>query len=127
METRIGKVSFINETEKLKPTFYKKVIGLEVQGYQPQILPIEFINDRIKQADQLKVGDDVRVHFIIGASQWENREGKTNHSVYLRAQKVEVFGRHKTESAMSETGTAKDETAGTTTPQTPMDELFKNI
>lgn len=88
MYTLIGRVSFILDAEQKTETFAKRIVGImQDGGYKP--IPFEFINDKIKLVDEIKEGNDVRLHFNLHGSDWTNRDGKKNHTASLRPYKVE--------------------------------------
>ena len=121
-----GRVVLIKDKEQLTPTFAKRVVVVIQEGnHQPQYLALEFINDRIKMVDAIKINDDLRVEFTLNGSKWSTRDGKDNYTTSIRPWKVERLTTAKPGDALKEV--LGNEQNATTAPQTTVDDFPANF
>lgn len=76
-----GKVFEIGETKMLSETFQKRDLIVEYaeNPTYPEYVKVEFINDKCDLADDLKVGDEVDVHFNLRGRAWTDKTGKVSY------------------------------------------------
>ena len=71
-----GKIKLIGETLTFgKTEFKKRECRITTNDQYPQILPIEFVQDKCELLDKYKVGDDVTISINLRGSEWTNPAG----------------------------------------------------
>lgn len=129
MNTLIGKVAFISAKEQLTESFAKILVGITVEGnYQSQVIPFEFVNDKMKIVDTIKINDEVRLHYSLNGSKWTNKAGKTNYSASLRGQRIDILTIPTPGDAFTNlTNDLKDQTSSSETQKSPIADLYNNM
>ena len=71
-----GKLKQIDETKTFGTSeFRKRECRVTTNEQYPQILPIEFVQDKCDLLDKYKVGDDVTISINLRGSEWTNPQG----------------------------------------------------
>lgn len=90
-----GKVTKIFDTQTFQSGFKKREVIVTTQEQYPQPLSIEFLQDKTELADQLNVGDDVKVSINLRGREWTSPDGVVkyfNSIVGWRVEKVAAEG-----------------------------------
>lgn len=70
-----GKVTKIFDTQTFSSGFKKREVIVTTQEQYPQPLSIEFLQDKTDLADQINVGDDVKVSINLRGREWTSPDG----------------------------------------------------
>ncbi len=103
-----GKVKLLFDTQEFASGFKKREFVVTTQEQYPQDVKFEAIKERIDMIDQLKVGDEVTVHFNIRGNEYQGK-----YFVNLQAWRIEKGAGTPASAAPSAAGTA-------TPPAAPM-------
>ena len=69
-----GKVKVVNATEEVgSKGFKKRLLVVETTETYPQLIPIEFVQDKCSLLDGVQVGQDVTVHINLRGSEYNGR------------------------------------------------------
>jgi formylmethanofuran dehydrogenase subunit A len=69
-----GLVKVVNATEEVGAKgFKKRLVVVETQETYPQLIPIEFVQDKCSLLDGLQIGQDVTVHINLRGSEYNGR------------------------------------------------------
>lgn len=88
-----GKVTKIFDTQTFSSGFKKREVIVTTQEQYPQPLSIEFLQDKTDLADQINVGDDVKVSINLRGREWTSPDGVVkyfNSIVGWRVEKLEA-------------------------------------
>ena len=86
-----GKVVHIGELNQITEKFAKRDLVVEVaeNPQYPETIKFEMNNERAEVLDNLKVGQDVTVHFNLRGRPWTNKQGETVYFNTLEAWRVQ--------------------------------------
>jgi len=68
-----GKIKLILDTMKFESGFVKREFVITTNDLYPQDVKFEIYKDKCVVLDQFQEGDDIKVHFNIRGSCWQNR------------------------------------------------------
>ena len=71
----IGKVIEIFDVKRITEKFSKRSVVIETDDQYPQVLEVEFGNDRMKLVDKLSVGRTVAISINIRGRKWSGPNG----------------------------------------------------
>jgi len=85
-----GKVYAVGETIQVSERFSKREIVLELvdNPKYPQVVAFEATNDRCKDLDEYKIGDEVRIEFSLRGREWRSPKGEMRYFNTLSIWKV---------------------------------------
>ena len=85
-----GTILNIMDQEVVNEKFTKREFVIEEAGnpQYPEILKMEFVNDRIAILDKYKVNDAVKVSVNVKGRRWADPEGKYKYFTTLQAWKM---------------------------------------
>jgi len=85
-----GKIEVI-QSEEVNGTFKKRslILKTELESQYPQLVNIEFQQDKTALLDSLAIGDDVKVSINIAGRKWTNPEGKELYFNTIKGWKVD--------------------------------------
>ena len=86
-----GKLHVIMETKQVSERFTKREIVVEVTDNPkyPQFVQFQLTGDRCSLADDLRVGDSVRIEFSLRGREWRSPQGETKYFNSLDIWKIE--------------------------------------
>lgn len=86
----IGKVKLINETQTFGSNgFRKRELVVTTDEQYPQMIMIEFIQDKCDILNTYKVGQDVKVSINIRGREWINPEGEAKYFNSIQGWRIE--------------------------------------
>lgn len=86
----IGKVKLINETQTFGSNgFRKRDLVVTTDEQYPQMILIEFIQDKCDALNSYKVGQDVKVSINIRGREWINPEGEAKYFNSIQGWRIE--------------------------------------
>jgi len=83
-----GKVA-VNEEDKSKASFRKRELVITTEEQYPQIIMIEFIQDKCDLLNSINVGENVKVSINLGGREWVNPQGETKYFNSIKGWRVE--------------------------------------
>lgn len=106
-----GNIKSIDDTEEFGTSGFKKrfCVITTIDQY-PQIVQIQFVQDKVSLLDSYKVGDSVEVHFNVRGREWTNPKGEVKYFTDIEGWKV----------------TGPSESVGNTTPDIPASAPLSN-
>jgi hypothetical protein len=98
-----GTLITIKETQQVSERFRKRefVVKTEEESPYPQLIPLQFTQDRCDNLDSYKQGEKVKVEFYIKGREWTSPQGEVKHFLSLDAWSIEKMGSAMSESASS--------------------------
>lgn len=87
-----GIIKSIGETNVVSEKFKKREFVLETEGHTqyPQLIPLEFQQEKAGLLDKYQVGQEVSVDFNLKGRQWTNTQGEVKTFLTLQAWKIEA-------------------------------------
>ena len=87
-----GKLHVIQETKQVSERFSKREIVVEINDNPkyPQFVAFQLTGDRCSLADELHVGDQVRIEFSLRGREWRSPQGETKYFNSLDIWKIEL-------------------------------------
>jgi len=86
----IGKIKLINETQTFGSNgFRKREIVVTTDEQYPQMILIEFIQDKCDILNNFQVGQDVKVSINIRGREWINPEGQARYFNSIQGWRIE--------------------------------------
>lgn len=92
-----GKVVSLGEVEIISDKFSKKIVAIETKEDYPQTIGIDFVNDKIKLAENLSLGDEITISVNIRGREWKGK-----YFISLNGWRVEVGSGEKSTPAPKE-------------------------
>ena len=84
------KLKQIHETKTFGTSeFRKRECRVTTNEQYPQILPIEFVQDKCDLLDSYKVGDDVKISINLRGSEWTNPQGEVKCFPNIQGWRIE--------------------------------------
>jgi hypothetical protein len=86
-----GKIKLINETQTFGASgFRKRELVVTTNEQYPQMLLIEFIQDKCDLLNSYKVGQDVKVSINLRGREWINPEGVAKYFNSIQGWRIEA-------------------------------------
>ncbi|WP_196895270.1 DUF3127 domain-containing protein [Aureivirga marina] len=87
-----GKIKIINETQTFGANgFRKRELVLTTDEQYPQMLLIEFIQDKCDALNNFQVGQDVKIYINLKGREWINPEGHAKYFNSIQGWKIETL------------------------------------
>jgi len=85
-----GKIKLINETQTIgEKGFKKRDVVLTTDEQYPQMILIEFVQDKCELLDAFKVDDAVKININIKGREWINPEGVAKYFNAIQGWRIE--------------------------------------
>ena len=85
-----GKIKMIDETKTYGNNgFRKRELVITTEEQYPQVIMIEFIQDKTDLLNNYKVGQDVKVSINVRGREWVNPQGETKYFNSIQGWRVE--------------------------------------
>ena len=86
-----GSIKSIGQTESFgKSDFKKRELVLTTAEQYPQVILIEFVQDKCLILDKYKVGQEVTIGINIRGREWTNPQGETKYFNSLQGWKIDA-------------------------------------
>ncbi len=86
-----GKIKLINDTQTFGASgFRKRELVLTTDEQYPQMLMIEFVQDKVDILDNYKVGQDVTISINLRGREWINPEGVAKYFNSITGWRIEA-------------------------------------
>ena len=89
-----GTLIIIKDTQQVSDRFKKRefVVKTDEESPFPQLIPLQFTQDRCDNLDAFKQGDNVKVDFYIKGREWTSPQGEVKHFLSLDAWSIDELG-----------------------------------
>lgn len=85
-----GKIKMIDETKTFGTNgFRKRELVITTEEQYPQVIMIEFVQDKTDLLNAFKVGQDVKVSINVRGREWVNPQGETKYFNSIQGWRVE--------------------------------------
>lgn len=85
-----GKIKLIDETKTYGNNgFRKRELVITTEEQYPQVIMIEFVQDKTDLLNAFKVGQDVKVSINVRGREWVNPQGETKYFNSIQGWRVE--------------------------------------
>ena len=85
-----GKIKLINETQTFgEKGFRKREMVITTSEQYPQMLMIEFVQDKCDLLDNYSVGQDVKISINLRGREWINPEGDAKYFNSIQGWRIE--------------------------------------
>lgn len=112
-----GKIKVIGETQTFGANgFRKRELVLETNEQYPQLILIEFVQDRCDVLNSYKVGQNVKIGINIRGRSWVNPEGETKYFNSIQGWRIAVEGSAVPEQPQTQTAEELDPEANQDLP-----------
>ncbi|MFY9243020.1 MAG: DUF3127 domain-containing protein [Polaribacter sp.] len=89
----IGKVKLIGEVQKFGSNgFRKRELVVTTDEQYPQMIMIEFVQDKCDLLNSYKVGQDVKVSINLRGREWINPQGEAKYFNSVQGWRIENLG-----------------------------------
>ena len=87
-----GKVVLIEPTHQISDNFQKRNIVIEyaTNPEYPEVISLEFVQDRTELLDNYEVGQEVTVWFDVTGRKWEAPDGTTKYFNTLKGWRIQL-------------------------------------
>lgn len=98
-----GTIHHIGETQTFgSKGFRKRDCVIKTQEQYPQLIPVEFVQDKCELLDPYQPGDGVKVNINMRGREWTSPQGETKYFLSLQAWRIDDFGASESASAQSQ-------------------------
>jgi hypothetical protein len=87
-----GKVIVVNDTTVISEKFSLRKFVVEMEGQYPQLIEMQFTQDKCSLLDLISVGMIVDVSINLRGKSWVNAQGETKYFNTLEAWRLERIG-----------------------------------
>lgn len=88
-----GTIKVVGQTQQVSEKFSKRELVVTEQGGQyPQLIPIEFKQDKTGLLDGYNAGEEVTVSCYINGREWTGKDGVTKYFLSLAGNRIERSG-----------------------------------
>ena len=75
-----GKVKHVSKTETVGNSgFQKRLIAIETSEKYPQVIGVEFVQDKTTLLDNINIDDDVTIGINLRGREWQSPQGETKY------------------------------------------------
>ena len=85
-----GKIKLINDTQTFGSGFRKREVVITTDEQYPQMLMIEFVQDKVDILEAYKVGQDVTISINLRGREWINPEGVAKYFNSITGWRIEA-------------------------------------
>ncbi len=98
-----GTLIVLKDTHVLSDRFKKRefVVKTDEESSYPQLIPLQFTQDRCSNLDSYNSGDKVKVEFYVKGREWTSPQGEVKHFLSLDAWSISKSGSGMSESPVS--------------------------
>jgi len=95
-----GKIKVLNETQTFGSNgFRKREVVVTTEEQYPQMIMVEFIQDKCDLLDSFKIGDDVKININLRGREWINPEGVAKYFNSIQGWRIEKVAANATGTA----------------------------
>ena len=89
MSNVIGKIKVLNETQVVSASFKKRELVVTTDEQYPQMIMIEFAQDKCDLLNGYKVGDSVDVSVNLRGREWINPQGEAKYFNQIQGWRIQ--------------------------------------
>ncbi|HRH36786.1 MAG TPA: DUF3127 domain-containing protein [Flavobacteriales bacterium] len=94
--TITGTIKVVGQTQQVSEKFSKRELVITEQGGQyPQMVPVEFKQDKTGLLDGFNPGEEVTVTCYINGREWTGKDGVTKYFLSLAGNRIERAGNNR--------------------------------
>lgn len=109
----VGKVKVLGETATFGSSgFRKRELVITTDEQYPQMILIEFVQDKCDLLNALAIGQNIKVGIILRGREWVNPEGVAKYFNAIQGWRIEAVDRSIQEHPTDEVQISPDEVAG---------------
>ena len=91
--TITGSIKVVGKTQQVSEKFSKRELVInEPSGQYPQLIPIEFKQDKTGLLDGFNPGEEVSVQCYVNGREWTGKDGVTKYFLSLAGNRIERAG-----------------------------------
>lgn len=83
--TITGRLHLVKPTQAVSEKFSKREFVVETTEQYPQLIPIEFQQDKCGLLDKFRLGDEVEVGYNLKGRKWRSPQGEDKYFLTLQA------------------------------------------
>ncbi len=84
-----GKIKVINAEQQVSASFKKRELVISTEEQYPQVVMIEFVQDKTDLLNNFQPGEMVKVSINIGGREWVNPQGETKYFNSIKGWRIE--------------------------------------
>lgn len=88
--TATGRIAVLKPTQVVSDKFSKREFVIETEGQYPQLIPMEFQQDKCSMLDGFKVGQSVTVGCNVKGRKWTSPQGEDKYFITLHAWTIQA-------------------------------------
>jgi hypothetical protein len=97
-----GKAHYISATQQVNTSFQKRELVVATDEQYPQLISINFVQDKCDLLNSYKVGEQVKVSINLRGREWVNPAGETKYFNDIQGWRIEkVSGKSENKPAKS--------------------------
>lgn len=86
-----GKIKVINETKTYGDSgFRKREMVVTTDEQYPQMIMVEFVQDKVDLLNNFQIGQDVKVHINLRGREWINPEGNAVYFNTIQGWRIDL-------------------------------------
>lgn len=90
-----GTIKMIGATKKVSEKFTKRDLRITTDGDYPQVIEVQFTQDKCAILDKFKVGEQVSISINIRGREWPNpKDGELKCFNTIEGWKIDYAGKH---------------------------------
>ena len=87
-----GRIKVINAEQQVSATFKKRELVVSTDEQYPQVIMIEFVQDKCDLLNNYNPGEEVKVSINLRGREWVNPQGETKYFNSLQGWRIEKVG-----------------------------------
>jgi hypothetical protein len=97
----IGKVKVVSADIQVSASFMKRELVVTTDEQYPQMIMIEFTQDKCEYLDKINVGDSVKVSINLRGREWINPQGEAKYFNSIQGWRIEKLEEAPSDAAFS--------------------------
>lgn len=88
--TITGRIAVLKPTQVVSDKFSKREFVIETTEQYPQLIPLEFQQDKCAVIEQFRLGDEVEVGYNLRGRKWISPQGEDKYFLTLQAWSIRL-------------------------------------
>lgn len=111
----LGKIKLVRQTETFGTNgFRKREMVVTTDDQYPQMIMVEFVQDKVDLLDSYAVGEDVKININLRGREWINPQGEAKYFNSIQGWRIERVGANAAQPTQQ--GSTTDATQEATEP-----------
>jgi hypothetical protein len=81
----------IGDTQQISDKFKKRELIVKTEEQYPQVICVEFVQDKTTELDRVRLNDQVEIEVNIQGREWTSPSGDTKYFTSLKAWKLDIL------------------------------------